>query len=112
MASDAALYLPFAFLPQFGWLEVTLVVFLAALSEMTGVVAVTIGSTRRYDGPMGKSDRAFVLGALALLIGLGPAPEAWQHLVFPVIALLLCVTIYNRARRGLEQAAGTGGRSP
>ena len=32
--------------------------------EMAGVVAVQIGAERRYDGPMGKSDRAFTFGLL------------------------------------------------
>ena len=36
------------------------IVVLTLVSEMTGVVAVQIGASRRYDGPMGKSDRAFV----------------------------------------------------
>ena len=39
---------------------------LAVISEMAGVVAVQVGASRRYDGPMGKSDRAFAFGALAL----------------------------------------------
>jgi len=108
VVSDAALYLPFAFVLQFGWLEVVGVIFLAALSEMTGVVAVMIGASRRYDGPMGKSDRAFVLGALALVIGFGGPPQSWQQLIFPSIALLLCVTISNRVRRGLVEAAAKG----
>jgi CDP-diacylglycerol--glycerol-3-phosphate 3-phosphatidyltransferase len=108
VVSDAALYLPFAFLPHFGWLEVAVVIFLAGMSEMTGVVAVMIGAPRRYDGPMGKSDRAFVLGVLGLAIGLGLLPAAWQHAVFPLVALLLCVTIANRVRRGLAEAAARG----
>jgi CDP-diacylglycerol--glycerol-3-phosphate 3-phosphatidyltransferase len=108
VVSDAALYLPFAFLPYFGWLEVSVVIFLAALSEMAGVVAVMTGASRRYDGPMGKSDRAFVLGALGFAVGLGLTPAAWQHAVFPVMALLLCVTIANRVRRGLSEAAARG----
>jgi CDP-diacylglycerol--glycerol-3-phosphate 3-phosphatidyltransferase len=101
--SDAALYLPFAYLPHFNWLEVTLVIFLAMVSEMAGTVAVMIGATRRYDGPMGKSDRAFVFGALGLAIGLGMQPAGWQRGIFPVIALLLGVTIINRIRTALAQ---------
>jgi CDP-diacylglycerol--glycerol-3-phosphate 3-phosphatidyltransferase len=103
VVSDAALLLPFAFLPHFGWVEVTLVVVLAALSEMTGTVAVMTGASRRYDGPLGKSDRAFVLGALGLAIGLGMQPAAWQQIVFPVLGALLVLTIANRVRRGLEE---------
>jgi CDP-diacylglycerol--glycerol-3-phosphate 3-phosphatidyltransferase len=101
--SDAALYLPLAFVPFFSPVLVIAVVLLSALSEMTGVVGVQIGASRRYDGPMGKSDRAFILGTLGLLLGLnlpiGPV-------VFPVLALmllLLCVTIFNRARAALQE---------
>jgi CDP-diacylglycerol---glycerol-3-phosphate 3-phosphatidyltransferase len=100
--SDAALYLPFAYLPHFDWLWVAAVIFLSALSEMTGTVAVMIGVARRYDGPMGKSDRAFVLGALGLAIGLGLPPASWEKLIFPAIALLLCATIVNRVRKALH----------
>jgi phosphatidylglycerophosphate synthase len=100
--SDAALYLPFAYLPHFDWLAVATVIFLGALSEMTGTVALMIGTQRRYDGPMGKSDRAFVFGALGLAIGLGLPPAPWEKIIFPAIALLLCVTIVNRVRRALS----------
>lgn len=102
--SDAALYLPFAFLPHFEWLWVTAVIFLSALSEMAGTVAVMIGAQRRYDGPMGKSDRAFVFGALGLAIGLGLTPASWQKVIFPALVLLLCVTIFNRVRRALRES--------
>ena len=74
VVSDASLYLPFAFVPPFDWRSVGAVIFLAAVSEMTGVVAVMTGASRRYDGPMGKSDRAFVFSAIALWI-------AWQRLL-------------------------------
>jgi len=43
--------------------RVLFVVF-ALIGELTGVVAVRIGASRRYDSPMGKSDRAFVIGLL------------------------------------------------
>ena len=41
-------------------------IFLSALSEMTGALGPLVGGERRSDGPMGKSDRAFVFGALGL----------------------------------------------
>jgi CDP-diacylglycerol--glycerol-3-phosphate 3-phosphatidyltransferase len=104
VVADASLLLPFAFLPQFGWWEVSLVVFLAALTELTGVVAVTVGASRRYDGPMGKSDRAFVLGALGLAVGLGMQPASWQNAIFPAMAVLLAATVVNRVRRALAEA--------
>lgn len=105
VVSDAALYLPFALLPGvYGWI-VVLLVMAAIVSEMTGVVAVQIGASRRYDGPMGKSDRAFVFGALGLALGLGVQPGAWLNGLLAVLLALTCVTIVNRARQALREIA-------
>jgi len=103
VVSDAALYLPFAVLPGISPVLLVLTVLLAVVSEMTGVVAIQIGAARRYDGPMGKSDRAFVFGAVALALALGAPSTAWQNLVFGAVALLLALTILNRARGALQE---------
>jgi CDP-diacylglycerol--glycerol-3-phosphate 3-phosphatidyltransferase len=102
--ADAFLYLPFAYLPGFDPLWIGVVIVLSVISEMTGVVGVMTGASRRYDGPMGKSDRAFVFGALALWIGLGmPVPQEVSYLFPRIMALLLAVTIGNRLRKGLAE---------
>lgn len=104
VVADSFLYLPFAYLPGFDPLWIGVVIVLAVISEMTGVVGIMTGASRRYDGPMGKSDRAFVFGALGLWIGLGwpVAPEV-SYLFPMVVALLLAVTIVNRVRKGLAE---------
>lgn len=102
--SDSFLYLPFAFLPQFSALLVGSVIVLAVVSEMTGTVAAAAGASRRYDGPMGKSDRAFVFGAVALWLGMGlPVSSMGATTVLAAVAGLLIVTIVNRARAGLAE---------
>jgi CDP-diacylglycerol--glycerol-3-phosphate 3-phosphatidyltransferase len=53
--SDALLYLPFALIEGVPASLVVLIVVSAIISEMTGVVAIQIGASRRYDGPMGCS---------------------------------------------------------
>src|SRR5579875_1199796 len=58
--SDSALYLPLALGWGFSPTLVTLSVLLAVITEMAGVLALMVGAGRRYDGPMGKSDRAFL----------------------------------------------------
>jgi CDP-diacylglycerol--glycerol-3-phosphate 3-phosphatidyltransferase len=101
--SDAALYLPFAALPfVFAPLVVGLVV-LAVIGEMTGVVGVQIGASRRYDGPFGKSDRAALFGLCGLLIAFGlTAPLLYQAL-FGLGLMLSAVTVWNRARAALRE---------
>ncbi|MEO8376864.1 MAG: CDP-alcohol phosphatidyltransferase family protein, partial [Candidatus Sumerlaeota bacterium] len=84
-------------------LLVAVVVILAVISEMAGVVSVQIGGTRRYDGPMGKSDRAFVFGLLALLLGLGVQCGPWVNIYLAVVGALVAVTIFNRARGALRE---------
>jgi CDP-diacylglycerol--glycerol-3-phosphate 3-phosphatidyltransferase len=104
--SDAALYLPLAAFLPFDAALMVLIVLFAVISEMTGVLAVQIGASRRYDGPMGKSDRAFVFGALGLLLGLQlPIFRVVIPVQWIVLALLL-VTIVNRARGALREIRG------
>jgi CDP-diacylglycerol--glycerol-3-phosphate 3-phosphatidyltransferase len=102
--SDAALYLPFALIVGVKPWLVVLLVIAAIISEMTGVIAVQIGASRRYDGPMGKSDRAFVFGAIALALGLGYA-GSWLNWLFAVVLALTVVTIINRARKALQEVS-------
>ena len=105
--SDAALFLPFAGIAPFSGFSIGTVIVLAALSEMAGVVAATTGASRRYDGPMGKSDRAFVFGALALWVALAPRLPSWAGVLPWIVAALTAATVVNRVRRGLNELAAT-----
>jgi CDP-diacylglycerol--glycerol-3-phosphate 3-phosphatidyltransferase len=103
VAADASMYLPLALVPGFDPTLVVAAVVLAMLTEMTGVVAVQIGASRRYDGPFGKSDRAFAFGAVALLVGVGVPAGRWIMVVLWIILALLLTTVFNRARRALNE---------
>lgn len=104
VVSDAALYAPFALIPAFGAFWIALVVLLSSVSELAGVLGQVVGASRRYDGPMGKSDRALVFGALGLWIGLGLSVPLWTQWILVGLAVLLLVTIDNRVRAGLREA--------
>lgn len=103
VVSDAALLLPFAFVAPFAAWVVFLVIFLAALSEYAGVMGPLVGASRRYDGPLGKSDRALVVGALGAWIGCGLSLPDWIAWLMPALAILLIATSVNRVRRGLRE---------
>jgi len=103
VVSDAALYLPFALLPGVAPAAVVVLVLLAALSEMTGICAMQVGASRRYDGPMGKSDRAFLFGALGLLLGFGLTPGAWTTALLGLASVLAVLTCINRVRFALRE---------
>lgn len=103
VVSDSFLYLPFALMAPFSALWTGAVIVLAAISEYAGVLGPMVGASRRYDGPMGKSDRAFVFGALGLWIGITPSLPDWAAYVMPILAVALCATIVNRVRKGLAE---------
>jgi CDP-diacylglycerol--glycerol-3-phosphate 3-phosphatidyltransferase len=99
--SDVALLLPLArVLPSLAPL-VVLVAVLAVLTELAGVLGPSVGASRRYEGPMGKSDRALVLGALGAWLGLGQTRGVAACL--GLLAVLLTATVANRVRAGLRE---------
>ena len=103
--ADTALYLPFALLAGIPPVLLALVVILGVIGEMAGVVSVQIGAERRYDGPLGKSDRAFLFGLLALLLGLGVSAGPWVQALLIAMAALGLITIVNRSLHGLAAVA-------
>jgi CDP-diacylglycerol--glycerol-3-phosphate 3-phosphatidyltransferase len=104
VVSDAALYLPFAFVPGSSFALIGAIIALAIISEYAGVLGPTVGASRRYDGPMGKSDRAFVFGLAGLLIGLHLDLTAVLAWLWAIVIGLLILTIANRVRSGLAEA--------
>jgi CDP-diacylglycerol--glycerol-3-phosphate 3-phosphatidyltransferase len=93
VVSDLALYLPLATLgASLMWPVV----------EFSGLLGQALGGKRRYDGPMGKSDRAFVIGALSLLAVLFPRTLAWWPAAFGIAAASTAITSVNRVRSALS----------
>lgn len=101
LVSDLALTLPFVLVAPFQPWAVVAFAITALLSECAGILGTAAGTTRNYTGPLGKSDRAFVLGALGALIGSGVALPTFASWLFPLLAALSAVTTVNRIRAGL-----------
>ncbi len=108
--ADAALFIPLLMVPGVSFCAVAIFIWMALLTEFAGVVALLVHSPRRYDGPCGKSDRAFLIGLAGLLIA---GICLWNLPIAPVIswglycasALMIWTTI-DRLRNAL-----TGGAS-
>ena len=104
VVSDVALYLPFVFVPPFGWASVGAVMLVSVISEMAGALGPMVGASRRYEGPMGKSDRAFLFGGLGLWLGLAGSLPGWMIWLMPLAVVLMMVNIVNRVRAGVAEA--------
>ena len=103
VVSDAALYLPFAFISPFDGLQIGLIIWLSALTEFCGVLGQVQGKTRRYDGPLGKSDRAFLFGVLGLVYVFVPTLPDFLYWLLWVVIILLIVTCVKRVKSGLAE---------
>ena len=101
--SDVALYLPFALIAGVSAPLIVGIVIFAIASEMVGVLGYEISHKRHYEGPMGKSDRAFVFGAISLILGLGVAPTQWLTILLTGVIILQIWTIINRTQGMLQE---------
>ncbi len=103
VVSDAVLFLPFAFVPGFSAPLIIAIVIVSIISEMTGVLGSVIGASRRYDGPMGKSDRAFIFGLLALGAVIGFLTGWIITVILGLTLMLIIVNIGVRVNRALKE---------
>ena len=103
VVSDAALYLPFAFISPFDALQIGLIIWLSALTEFCGVLGQAQGKTRRYDGPLGKSDRAFLFGVLGLVYVFVPVLPDFLYWLVWIAIILLIATCVKRVKFGLAE---------
>jgi CDP-diacylglycerol--glycerol-3-phosphate 3-phosphatidyltransferase len=103
LASDAALYLPFALIPGLwpGW--VVAVVVLTMIAEAAGLLGPMIGAARHYEGPFGKSDRAAAFGLIAVLLASGVAGAELINWALPLMAALALWTMVNRVCGALAE---------
>lgn len=104
VVADTCLYLPLALHPDVPLWGMVGLVLLGTMVEMIGVVAVQIGTERRYDGPFGKSDRAFAVGLLALLLGLNIPIGTWIGWYLTLAIILSILTLVNRGKKTLDQS--------
>ncbi|MCE4979154.1 CDP-alcohol phosphatidyltransferase family protein [Mammaliicoccus sciuri] len=101
--SDLFLFIPFVFIAEDYGIGIMLFISLSIISEMAGVTVQVIGSSRRYDGPMGKSDRAFIVGFISILIFVHLNIIPYLHFVFYICSILMLINIYNRITKGLKE---------
>jgi CDP-diacylglycerol--glycerol-3-phosphate 3-phosphatidyltransferase len=102
VVSDALVMWPLALLPGVhpGWVGGLL--WLSALNEMTGVLGGWLKGERRYEGPMGKSDRTLVWGLFCLLLGAGVAVIQWVEQGIAVVMVCLVLSTFIRIRKALK----------
>ena len=101
--SDVIIFFPLLkFQPESLYLIVIFII-LSIINEFAGVMGKTIGKERRYDGPMGKSDRAVILGIYGLVAFFGVNIAGYSSYIFALLILLLIVSTFTRLKKSLNE---------
>ena len=104
IVSDVIIFFPLLkFQPESLYLIVIFIV-LSIINEFAGLMGKIVGKERRYDGPMGKSDRALILGLYGLLLVFGVTITEISNYIFGIIILLLLISTYTRLKKSLNEA--------
>jgi CDP-diacylglycerol--glycerol-3-phosphate 3-phosphatidyltransferase len=102
--SDFILFIPLLkFQPESTYL-IVLFIGLSIINEFAGLMGKILGGERRYDGPMGKSDRALILGIYGLLMFLSINLSGASLYIFLVVNALLLLSTITRCRKALKNA--------
>ena len=98
--SDVFIFFPLLkYHPESLYLVVTFII-LSVLNEYAGIMGKVLGGQRRYEGPMGKSDRALLMGIYGLLAYLGVEIHAYSQVIFAIVIALLFVSTFIRLKKG------------
>ena len=100
--SDIAIYFPFIYFESIKSEYVIIFIFLSIINEFCGVLAKLISGTRRYDGPMGKSDRAFLVGVICIIIYFTDSILIYLDYVFVISIFLMLMSSYLRLTKSLK----------
>ena len=101
VVSDVFIFFPLLkYHPESLYLVVAFIL-LSVLNEFAGVMGKVLGGERRYEGPMGKSDRALLVGIYGLLAYFGVAIAAYSKVIFSIVIALLLLSTFIRLKKGL-----------
>jgi CDP-diacylglycerol--glycerol-3-phosphate 3-phosphatidyltransferase len=100
--SDLFIYIPMIQISNTTPLFVLLFVSMAILNEFAGLLAKVISGERRYDGPMGKSDRALTIGILLLILFYFPEVATYIDIVLVVCSSMMMLSSYTRIKHSLS----------
>lgn len=74
---------------------------LSVVNEFAGILGKAVSGQRRYEGPMGKSDRAFVMGIYGLLCFFHVGFRFYSTYIFVFFILLLIISTFARIKNTL-----------
>lgn len=100
--SDLIIFLPLVKYESQDILLVVLFITLSIINEFAGLLGKVISNERRYEGPMGKSDRAFVIAVYGIIGFFQVDIKSNIPLIFILLIFLLIVSTVIRLKKSLK----------
>lgn len=101
VVSDIVLYYPLYLLFAMDQIWIMTFLLLSVLNEFAGLLGQALGGARRYDGPMGKSDRALVVGVLSVLFLFKAPIHGYLTWIWLVVFCLLIWSTFKRLKNAV-----------
>lgn len=100
--SDIAIYFPFIYFNSLSIELIIIFISLSVINEFCGLLAKSISGIRRYDGPMGKSDRAFFVGIICIILYFTNAILVYLDYIFLFAIILMIISSFLRLTKSLK----------
>tara|TARA_B100000609_G_C17123960_1_gene386531 strand:- start:328 stop:924 length:597 start_codon:yes stop_codon:yes gene_type:complete len=102
IVSDVVIFYPLLLIEELDFGLSFGFIILSIINEFSGVLAKSISGERRYDGPMGKSDRASLVGVLCLLFYFGFEVGPYLNYVFGVAVFMVIISTLIRLKNAIK----------
>ncbi|MDA9228223.1 CDP-alcohol phosphatidyltransferase family protein [Flavobacteriales bacterium] len=100
--SDIAIYFPFIYFNSLSIELIIIFISLSVINEFCGLLAKSISGIRRYDGPMGKSDRAFFVGIICIILYFTNVVLVYLDYIFLFAIILMIISSCLRLTKSLK----------
>ncbi len=100
--SDIAIYFSFIYFNSLSIELIIIFISLSIINEFCGLLAKSVSGIRRYDGPMGKSDRAFLVGIICIVLYFTDAIIIYLDYIFLIAIILMIISSFLRLTKSLK----------
>jgi len=102
IVSDVLIYFPLILFESLK-IEITIIfIILSIINEFCGLLGKIINGERRYEGPMGKSDRAFLIGGVCIIFYFTNELNNYMNYLIGGACLLIILSSYIRITKSLN----------
>ena len=100
--SDVAIYFPLIIFSTLSTEIAIIFIVLSIINEFCGLMAKVISGERRYDGPMGKSDRAFLIGVICIVYYFTNSLDPYMNYIIGGSSILMIISSFIRLTKSIK----------